>query len=55
MALADVANRYVDEQSAVVWLSTKRPRRGPAGHLLDGHQLVPRADDVSESGTADAF
>ncbi|SQB29047.1 methionyl-tRNA synthetase [Citrobacter koseri] len=54
MALADMANRYVDEQAPWGCRETGRPRCRPAGDLLDGHQPVPRADDVPEAGSANA-
>ena len=55
MALADVANRYVDEQAP--WVVAKQEGRDADLQAICtmGSQHVPRADDLAEAGSAAAW
>ncbi len=52
MALADLANRYVDDRLRGWWRSRK-VAMPICRRFLNGHQPVPRADDLPETGTAE--
>ncbi len=52
MALADLANRYVDEQAPWVWRSRK-VAMPICRRFAQWASTVPRADDLPETGTAE--
>ncbi len=51
MALADLANRYVENRLRG-WWRNRKDAMPTCRQLLDGHKPVPRADDLPEAGTA---
>ncbi len=52
MALADLANRYVDEQ-ARGWWRNRKDAMPTCRQFARWHKPVPRADDLPEAGTAE--
>ncbi|XMR49331.1 hypothetical protein ACLK2B_11250 [Escherichia coli] len=54
MALADKANRYVDEKAPWVLAKQEGADAELQAGLLRGHQPVPRADGLPQAGHAAA-